>query len=98
MPKYKRKPTEPIEAIEFEGKMTTDLAEFLGEEFTDTLPPENGKHSWDEPSMTLRAWNSEERQHIKVPSGHWIIKGLKGEVYPCSPEIFERSYELADDA
>lgn len=25
--------------------------------------------------------------------GDWIIKGLKGEFYPCKPDIFEASYE-----
>ncbi len=24
--------------------------------------------------------------------GDWIIKGLKGEVYPCKPDIFEMTY------
>lgn len=26
----------------------------------------------------------------------WIIKGVKGEFYPCKPDIFEMTYELAD--
>jgi len=25
--------------------------------------------------------------------GDWIITGIKGERYPCKPDIFERSYE-----
>ena len=25
--------------------------------------------------------------------GDWIIKGIKGEFYPCKPDIFEASYE-----
>jgi hypothetical protein len=24
----------------------------------------------------------------------WIIKGVKGEFYPCKPDIFEATYEL----
>ena len=24
----------------------------------------------------------------------WIIKGIKGEFYPCKPDIFEATYEL----
>jgi len=24
----------------------------------------------------------------------WIIKGIKGEIYPCKPDIFEQTYEL----
>ena len=23
----------------------------------------------------------------------WIIKGVKGELYPCKPDIFEQTYE-----
>jgi len=25
--------------------------------------------------------------------GDWIIKGVKGEFYPCKPNIFEQTYE-----
>ncbi|GAG29563.1 unnamed protein product, partial [marine sediment metagenome] len=25
--------------------------------------------------------------------GDWIIKGVKGEFYPCKPDIFEQTYE-----
>lgn len=28
-----------------------------------------------------------------VNSGDWIIKGSKGEFYPCKPDIFEATYE-----
>ena len=28
--------------------------------------------------------------------GDWIIKGIKGEFYPCKPDIFEATYELVD--
>jgi len=27
--------------------------------------------------------------------GDWIIKGVKGEFYPCKPDIFEATYESA---
>lgn len=28
-----------------------------------------------------------------VTDGDWIIKGIKGEFYPCKPDIFEQLYE-----
>lgn len=28
--------------------------------------------------------------------GDWIIKGVKGEFYPCRGDIFEESYEIND--
>lgn len=27
--------------------------------------------------------------------GDWIIRGVKGEYYPCKPDIFAATYELA---
>jgi len=27
----------------------------------------------------------------------WIIKGVKGEIYPCKPEIFAATYDRVDD-
>ena len=29
--------------------------------------------------------------------GDWIIKGIKGEFYPCKPDIFEQTYEKVED-
>lgn len=29
--------------------------------------------------------------------GDWIIKGIKGEFYPCKPDIFEATYEKVDE-
>lgn len=29
----------------------------------------------------------------KVINGDWIITGVKGERYPCKPDIFEMTYE-----
>ena len=36
-----------------------------------------------------------EGGHIVCP-GDWIITGVKGEVYPCKPDIFAATYEPAD--
>ena len=36
-----------------------------------------------------------EGGHVVCP-GDWIITGVKGEHYPCKPDIFEATYELAE--
>lgn len=33
---------------------------------------------------------------LKVSIGDYIIKGVKGEIYPCKPDIFEDTYEPAE--
>jgi hypothetical protein len=34
---------------------------------------------------------------IEASWGDWIIKGVKGEFYPCKPDIFEMTYERVED-
>jgi len=34
--------------------------------------------------------------HIVCP-GDWIITGIKGERYPCKPDIFEATYEKVEE-
>ncbi len=29
--------------------------------------------------------------------GDWIIRGVNGELYPCKPDIFDKTYEAVDD-
>ena len=35
-----------------------------------------------------------EGNHMIEP-GDWIIRGVKGELYPCKPDIFAATYEAA---
>ena len=32
---------------------------------------------------------------MQATPGCWVVKGIKGEVYPVQPEIFDRTYEPA---
>ena len=33
---------------------------------------------------------------VRAKEGDWIIRGVNGELYPCKPDIFEKTYEPAD--
>lgn len=35
---------------------------------------------------------------LRAEPGDWIITGVKGEQYPCKPDVFEKTYEPVDDA
>jgi len=35
---------------------------------------------------------------MKASDGDWIIKGVKGEFYPCKPDIFAATYEPVEPA
>ena len=32
---------------------------------------------------------------MRADIGDWIIRGVRGELYPCKPDIFEATYEPA---
>lgn len=34
---------------------------------------------------------------MRAEVGDWIIKGVKGEFYPCKPDIFEQTYEPVEE-
>ncbi|HXJ27030.1 MAG TPA: hypothetical protein VNH17_15070 [Streptosporangiaceae bacterium] len=47
--------------------------------------------------MHVHGWiETLEGGHIVCP-GDWIITGVKGERYPCKPDIFDATYEPVPD-
>jgi hypothetical protein len=51
---------------------------------------------WDTTPVDMGYVKTLEGGHIVTP-GDWIIKGVKGEFYPCKPDIFAATYEPADE-
>lgn len=44
-----------------------------------------------EVKMVIETLEGEHRANV----GDWIIRGVKGELYPCKPDIFAMTYEAA---
>jgi hypothetical protein len=86
--KYRKKPV-VIDAKQWFGGSNIDIGRFLGYtswtyfEATNTEP----EH------LTIKTLKGD---HI-VSLGDWIIKGGKGEFYPCKPDIFEQTYERVEE-
>jgi hypothetical protein len=49
-------------------------------------------HKWSRAPRDFGIIETLEGRHIVTP-GDWIITGVKGEQYPCKPDIFEATYE-----
>ena len=46
----------------------------------------------------IHGWIDTLEDGHRVCPGDWIITGVKGEKYPCKPDIFEQTYEkVAED-
>jgi len=43
--------------------------------------------------LLLRTLETQEGDTLLARGNDWIIKGVKGEFYPCKPDIFEATYE-----
>lgn len=78
--KFKKKPV-TIDAIQWNGENTEDVLKFLGESLNVNVDADGFKINTLEGTMTASV-------------GDFIIKGVKGEFYPCKPDIFEQTYEL----
>jgi hypothetical protein len=56
---------------------------------------------WMSEDIIEWCWDNKEKYiiietlegNIKASENDWIIKGVKGEFYPCKPDIFELTYE-----
>jgi len=83
--KYIKKPVE-IEAVQFTRNNWDEVKDFTNQT-AHSLTIEkriNGIAYCIIPTL--------EGQH-KATEGDWIIKGVKGEFYPCKPDIFNMTYE-----
>lgn len=89
--KYRKKPV-VIEAVQWTGSNLKEIIDFTG------LHPSANKWSWSEYEQVvvkdgLKIFTLEGSLMASV--GDWIIKGVKGECYPCKPDIFQATYEPA---
>ena len=81
MARYKIKPCE-IEAIQWTGENIIELLDWG-----------QGKILWNDVD-DLFIDTLEGR--MKANINDYIIKGLKGEFYPCKPDVFKKKYERID--
>lgn len=56
------------------------------------VPEPMGKRRRGSPCLLIPTAEGTMRANV----GDWIIRGVKGEVYPCKPDIFEATYEPAE--
>lgn len=82
--RYKTKPCE-IEAIQFIGNNLKEIEDYAGRKCTSA-----SFRSSDCIGITIETL--EGNMHASV--GDYIIKELRGEFYPCKPDVFEKKYEI----
>lgn len=93
--KFRKKPVE-IEAIQWNGKNKEEVFKFLGYpgKYTDQTTSISSTNFFWNPSNGL--WILTLEGQMSASLNDYIIKGVKGEFYPCKPDIFEMTYDKCD--
>ena len=86
--KFRKKPV-VIDAIQFTRGSLHECLAFLGDDLD----------SYDMDPVDTNCYiivSTLEGVH-RASLGDYLIRGVKGEHYPCKPDIFEMTYELVED-
>ena len=90
--KFRKKPV-VIEAVQWNGKNFDEVMNFMQEFHGHKLAYEDA----EERAIRSEQLNIPTLEGVMTASKNdWVIKGVNGEFYPCKPDIFEKTYELAE--
>lgn len=82
--KVRKKPVE-VEAVQWTGENLDGIVDFCGERL-----------SYVELRGHICPYINTLEGYHRVSLNDYIIKGIKGEFYPCKPDIFKATYERID--
>ena len=82
MPKFRKKPV-VIEALQLTKDSRQECLNFGGASISEA------GEMYETGSLLIETLEG----NMLVRLGDWIIKGVKGEFYPCKADIFEATYE-----
>ena len=87
--KFRKKPV-VVEAIQWNGKNFDEISNFIQDFHGHKKVYEDA----EEAALKSGEYYISTLEGIMTANaGDWIIKGVKGEFYPCKPDIFEKTYE-----
>lgn len=92
MSKWRKKPV-VIEAVQLLWMNQDEIREFA-----DVGKLVDGKPEWEVVDGYRIVLSIPTLEGVMLANdGDWIIKGVEGELYPCKPDIFDKTYEAVED-
>ena len=95
MNRYVKKPI-AIEAVKWKGFNNDEIKDFAGDNVKIEVIREGDADRGIPPCIDCSIKTLEGVMKANV--GDYIIKGVNGEFYPCKQDIFEKTYDKADDS
>jgi hypothetical protein len=92
--KYRKKPV-VIEAVQWDGTGVglREIEAFMGADAFGSL----GVSRYGRTGGLFFLVITTLEGAMRANPGDWIIRGIKGEYYPCKPDIFEATYEPVEE-
>ncbi len=87
MAQYRKKPV-VIDAMQTDGTLTT-AKRIQAWSISAAYPSQYNPQVDTCSEMTIDTLEGS----MRADEGDWIIRGVKGEFYPCKPDIFDATYE-----
>jgi hypothetical protein len=84
---YRKKPVE-VQAIQWTGDNARALVEFTGKKFDVFTEP-----CQEDLDATASVFDMLHSTWVLCYTGDWIIRGIRGEFYPCRDDVFRETYE-----
>lgn len=96
MPKFCKKPV-VIEAVHYDERAAkhgwAEIPLWLEEAYDNGIVDNVGTRSASGPVENVHIEIKTLEGVMRADPGDWIICGVKGELYPCKPDIFSATYE-----
>ena len=91
--KFRKKPI-VIDAVQWNGKNFDEIMNFMQYFHGNKFNYENAEEqAYKTKQLTIQT----DEGLMTASLNDWIVKGVKGEFYPCKPDVFELTYEKIDD-
>lgn len=91
--RLREKPVE-ISGIRWTGDNEDELIAFTCNQFN--ALDDDDREFADDPEWTAQVFDETHCTWVGVYTGQWILKGVKGEFYPCAEDVLAETYEVVD--
>lgn len=85
---FRKRPIE-VQAVQWTGDNEAEVSNFAGLYFAPVDVEDRG----EDPDITAQVFDQLHSTWVGVKTGQWIIRGVRGEYYPCDDEVMRETYE-----
>lgn len=82
-----------IECFKYDGDLKNSEGKFYVPEWAAKASEDGTIYFKDQGEMYIKTLEGDH--HATV--GDYIIRGVNGELYPCKPDVFEKTYTICSD-